>query len=143
QHPEIDIHFTIGGRYPELQAQIEELRQKLEFIDEREVSFEEAADAWYELVYLPSVQILRQSGLIEAFPGRTEADLFAWMSLHREKLRETYGDFENLSGLAQSLMETYKEKPATRMTRRVRSLFGGTELPRLEGLDDDATDEEE
>lgn len=143
QHPDIDIHFTIGGRYPELQAQIEELRQKLEFIDEREVSFEEAADAWYELVYLPSVQILRQSGLIEAFPGRTEADLFAWMSLHREKLRETYGDFENLSSLAQSLMETYKEKPATRMTRRVRSLFGGTELPRLEGLDDGAMDEEE
>jgi hypothetical protein len=145
RYPEYDIRFTAGGRYPELQAQIEDLRQKLELIDEQEVSFEEAADAWYELVYLPSVQIIRESGLLAAFPGRTEADLFAWMSLHRAQLREAYGDFEDLAGLARSLMITYREKPIARVSRQVRRLLGSDELPPLAGLEVETTtaDEEE
>ncbi len=143
RHPEADIRFTIGGRYPEFQAQIEELRQKLELIDEREVSFEEAADAWYELIYLPGVQIIRDSGLLEAFPGRTEADLFAWMSLHRERLRVTYGDFENLADLAQALIKNYREKPVARMSRRVRRLLGSSDLPQLAGMEAGSIDEEE
>lgn len=134
--PSYNIRFTTSGRYPELQAQIEELRQKLEMIDEREVSFEEAADFWYELVYLPGTQVIRDSGLMEAFPGRTEADLFAWMSLHRERLRETYGEYETLSDLAQSLMDTYREKLSARVSRQMRRLLGSDELPPLEGLDD-------
>ncbi len=143
RHPEYDIRFTAGGRYPELQAQIEELRQKLELIDEREVSFEEAADAWYELIYLPSIQIIRESGLLAAFPGRTEADLFAWMSLHRDRLREPYGEFENLADLAHSLMTTYREKPAARVSRQLRRLLGSEELPPLGGIDDEWEGEEE
>lgn len=142
QFPDYDIRFTAVGRYPELQAQIEELRQKLALIDEREASFPEAAGAWYELIYLPSVQIIRESGLLEAFPGRTEADLFAWMSLHRDRLREQYGDFRNLADLAHSLMATYREKPAARMSRQVRRLLGSGELPPLGGLDEVADEEE-
>lgn len=143
RYPDIDIQFTIGGRYPELQAQIEELRQKLSLIDEREVTFQEAAEAWYELIYLPAVQIIRESGLPAAFPGRTEADLFAWMSLHREHLRDEYGDFENLADLAQTLMRVYRERPAARVGRRVRQLLGSDELPPLAGLEPSVDDEEE
>lgn len=143
QFTDYDIRFTASGRYPELQAQIEELRQKLELIDEREVSFVEAAAAWYELIYQPSLQIIRDSGLLAAFPGRTEADLFAWMSLHRDRLREQYGDFGNLADLARSLMATYREKPAARVSRQMRRLLGSTELPPLGGLDEATADEEE
>lgn len=143
RYPDCDIRFTIGGRYPELQAQIEELRQKLSLIDEREVTFQEAAEAWYELIYLPAVQIIGESGLPAAFPGRTEADLFAWMSLHRERLREEYGDFENLADLARTLMRVYREPPAARVGRQVRRLLGSDELPPLAGLESSAVDEEE
>ncbi len=143
RYPSYDIRFTTGGRYPEIQAQIEELRQKLEFIDEREVSLEEAADAWYELIYLPAVQIINESGLLDAFPGRTEADLFAWLSIHRDRLRENYGEFENLSDLAQSLMNKYREKPMARMSRKMRHLLGGEEFPPLAGMDDFSSHEEE
>jgi len=136
-HPDYNIRFTAGGRYPELQAQIEELRQKLQLIDEREVTYQEAADLWYEMVYLPTVEVIRESGLLRSFPGRTEADLFAWMSLHRDRLREEYGDFDSLSELALRLMATYREKPAARMTRRVRRLLGNEQLPPLAGLDEE------
>ncbi len=141
--PDGEIHFTIGGRYSELQAQIEELRQKLSLIDERDVTFQEAAEAWYELIYLPSVQIIRESGLLEAFPGRTEADLFAWMSFHRERLREGYGDFENMADLARTLLRVYREKPAARVGRQVRRLLGSGELPPLAGLERSSADLDE
>lgn len=136
-----DISFTTCGRYSEFQAQIEELRLKLQGIDEREVSFPEAADAWYELVYLPTVQVIRASGLLEAFPGRTEADLFAWMSLHRDRLEERYGHFESLEQLAAILSKTYRESPGARLSRQFRRFLGSDELPPLAGLDD--LDEEE
>lgn len=138
-----DIRFTIGGRYPELLAQIEELRQKLELIDEGPVTMEEASDAWYELVYLPSIQIIRESGLLEAFPGRTEADLFAWLSLHRDRLRSAYGEYENLADLARTLMKTYRENFPSRVSRSVRRLFGSNELPPLAGFEENLMDEEE
>lgn len=143
RRPDYNIRFTVSGRYQELQAQIEELRQKLELIDERGVTFEEAADAWYELVYLPAVQIIRESGLPESFPGRTEADLFAWMSLHRDRLGERYGDFDDLPSLARALMETYREKPVARVSRQMRRLLGSNELPPLVGLEEKAADDEE
>ncbi len=133
--PDYDIRFTTGGRYPELQAQIEDLRQKLELIDEQEYTFEEAANAWYDLIYLPTVQIIRESGFLEAFSGRTEADMFAWMSLHRDNLRELYGDFDSLAALVRKLMEEYREKPVARAKRKVKRMLGSGELPPLAGLE--------
>jgi hypothetical protein len=135
------IHFTTCGRYSEFQAQIEDLRQKLQEIDERDVTFQEAADAWYEIVYLPAIEVIRDSGLMDAFPGRTEADLFAWMSLHRDSLQERYGDFGDMKELAELLMETYREKPADRLSRQFRRLLGSDELPPLAAPD--GSDEEE
>lgn len=134
--PDYDIKFTTCGRYSEFQAQIEELRLKLQGIDEREIPFEEAADAWYELVYLPVVQVIRDSGLLEAFPGRTEADLFAWMSLHRSRLEEQYGQYERLEDLAAMLAKTYRESPTARLSRQFRRLLGSDELPPLAGIDE-------
>lgn len=138
--PDLDIRFTTPGRYPELQAQIEDLRQKLELIDEREVSFEEAASVWYEIIYLPTVQYIRESGFLEAFPGRTEADLFSWMSLHRESLREQYGAYDNLATLARILMDSFREKPVARVKRQVRRMLGSEELPPLIGFDEHLND---
>jgi hypothetical protein len=130
-----DITFTTCGRYSEFQAQIEELQLKLQAIDDREISYQEAADAWYDLVYLPAVQVIRDSGLLEAFPGRTESDLFAWMSLHRERLEEQYGHYESLEQLADRLAKLYREKTGARLSRQFRRLLGSHELPPLAGLD--------
>jgi hypothetical protein len=130
-HPDHGITFTTAGRYADLLTQIEQLRLTLEGIDEQPVSLEEAAAIWYEIVYLPGIQIIRDSGLLNAFPGRTEADLFAWMSLHRDRLLAAYGDFDSLDDLARCLTEAYQEGPAARVSRQVRRLWGGDPLPPL------------
>ena len=89
--PEHGICFTSPGRYSELLAQIEDLQSTLAIIDEHEMADDEAVLAWYEMVYLPAIQIIGESTLLDDFPGRTEADLFVWMSQHRERIEAIYG----------------------------------------------------
>ncbi|MCP4357188.1 MAG: hypothetical protein GY796_04110 [Chloroflexi bacterium] len=130
--PDHNIHFTSPGRYTELMIQIQELRQILSEIDGEEMPYQEAVAAWYEMVYLPTVQIIHESTLLVDFPGRTEADLFVWVSKYRRYLQELFGEYDNLADLAQILAERYREGSLSRLTRQVRRLLGSHELPPLD-----------
>lgn len=134
--PEHGIRFTTPGHYTDLLAQIEALREKLCDIDEEDVPYEKAVTLWYELIYLPTVQIIRDSTLLDDFPGRTEADLFIWMATHEEQLSEALGEYANLADLAALLAERYREGSLNKVTRRLRGLLGQEKLPHLEGLPD-------
>jgi hypothetical protein len=130
--PDHGIRFTTPGRYYELLAQIEELQKKLELIDEAPVSYEEAVLAWYELIYLPTVQILNETSLLHEFPGRTEADLFVWLSLMREQLAELYGNDDRLDDLARALAADYGAGRLGRLRRQVSRLLGHDAPARLD-----------
>ncbi|MCA9982905.1 MAG: hypothetical protein KDE09_00525 [Anaerolineales bacterium] len=129
-YPAHGIEFTTPGRHRELVAQIEEMRQTLSLIDDEEWSFAEAVPAWYEMVYLPTVQIIRESDLLDNFSGRTEADLFAWLSKHRQALTEQLGETSSLVELAQRLADEYGESSLQKMTRKVLGLVNA-ESPAL------------
>lgn len=128
--PEADMQFTVPGGHTELLAQIEHLRGDSDKIDGEPISDREL-ETWYTFVYLPTIQIIHESGLIENFPGRTEADLFVWLSRHRDRLGEPFCDYDNLIDLARMLVEHYRESTFARTTRQVRNLFGMDELPPL------------
>jgi len=89
--PEQDIEFTTLGCYRELECQIALLQSALSQIDERPFSCHEAATYWYDMIYTSVVQIIQQQGILESFPGRTEADLFVWIMKHQRELSEAYG----------------------------------------------------
>jgi hypothetical protein len=77
--PEQEIVFTVPGRYMEIECQIRSVQQSLENERGEAVTYDEAAANWYREIYSPTVQEIRESGVIERFPDRTEADLFIWM----------------------------------------------------------------
>lgn len=141
--PDHNIRFTSPGRYTELTAQIHNLQQILEQIDGEPMDWETAVDAWYEMVYLPTVQIIQDSTLLADFPGRTEADLFVWLSQHRERLHERYGTHDNLADLAQFLAGEYRETGLPRLTRQVRRMLGVETLPPLQEAAGSTNSEEE
>ena len=134
-YPEHDLRFTTPGQYDELLAQIEDLRRKLALIDGEEMPYDESVCAWYEMIYLPTLQIIHDSTLMNDFPGRTETDLFVWLSQHREPLREQYGDYDNLADLATLLAKHYKEGTLQKAARQVRRLLGQDTLPPLAAAD--------
>ena len=57
----------------------------------RDISEEEALAHWYDTVYLPIVQVIRESGILEEFPGKTEGDLYLWVLDHQHYLAENEG----------------------------------------------------
>lgn len=57
----------------------------------RDISEKEAVEHWYDTVYLPIVTIIRQSGLLEDFPDKTEGDLYLWTLDHQHYLYKEEG----------------------------------------------------
>jgi len=86
--PEAEIHFTVPGRYPELEYQIALYQTVLTQIDGYEIPYDEAVTAWYDMIYTTACQICRERGVLDRFPGRTEADLFIWVWKHSQHLNE-------------------------------------------------------
>jgi hypothetical protein len=46
---------------------------------------------WYDEAYLPVLATIREQNILRDFPGRTEADLYLWISDHQLALRQELG----------------------------------------------------
>jgi hypothetical protein len=119
--PEQRIEFTTPGRYRELEYQIALYRLALEKIDGIPVSPEEAVTAWYDMIYTLALEIIRESGIIDHFPGRTEADLFAWIWRHHHDLPEEYRG-RTLAGTIDELMKQSRRSFLRRVVAGVARL---------------------
>lgn len=88
--PDHGIEITEPGRYALILDHIsvhQYLRnQELERAGEALLTWEEAVASWYDNVYMPVVQAIRDYGVLADFPTRTEADLYLWVAYHRERL---------------------------------------------------------
>ncbi len=78
----LGIEFTRPGGFTQL---LEHIRVHRHFMhidhpDMWEISFEEAAEDWYQEVYCPIVTAIQRQNLLERFPGRTAADLYIFVS---------------------------------------------------------------
>ncbi|MCA9939217.1 MAG: hypothetical protein KC418_11265 [Anaerolineales bacterium] len=135
--PEQDIEVTTPGRFTELLAQIEDLQAQLSYIDRQEMPYAEAVAAWYDIIYLPVVQIIREAGLLVNFPERTETDLFVWLSIHRDAVIAQFGLDANssLEVMARALAHQYKEGSLDKLARHVLRLFGQEAPPPWRILD--------
>lgn len=77
------IELTEVGQYGYLIDQISEHRQSLAEVTGQAISFKAAAADWYKTIYLPFTTIIQGSQLADAFPRRTLADLYAYISFHQ------------------------------------------------------------
>lgn len=59
---------------------------------ERPFAWDEAVASWRDLIHRPMVRLIRESGVLEEFPGHTEADLYLFTMDHLGYLRERYGE---------------------------------------------------
>lgn len=89
--PGADLRATEPGSYPELLEHISVHRYFMGIDLSRPVEWEEAVEHWYDAVYLPVARAIRQHDLLDGFPGRTEADLYLFLSEHRGKLQREFG----------------------------------------------------
>lgn len=84
--PGQEVVFTEPGRYRLVEEHIIIHKYLREIVCGCEISNEEAVASWYDRVYMPIVELIHERGVLRYFPGRTEADLYAWLILHRAAL---------------------------------------------------------
>ncbi len=84
--PEIKVQFSDVGDYRRLATYIEAHGFRLSQLWRRYVSPEEVLRDWYEYSYRPIADMIREERVLDAFPDRTELDLYLWIINHREHL---------------------------------------------------------
>ena len=104
------IDLTEVGQYTHLIKQISKHQEFLELKTKKPVSFESAAKDWYKTIYRPLNDIIDQGGLIEAFPGRTIADLYTYISIHQWDNRQTRNYGSTIDRIISDNMEEFREK---------------------------------
>lgn len=87
--PQANIELTILGGYDRLLEHIAVHKYYMGLDFKRDITDEEAVTHWYDQVYLPLVEAIRKTGVMEKFPKRTETDLYLWAIDHQHYLRES------------------------------------------------------
>ena len=130
--PDADVRLTEPGRYPVLKEHIDVHRYYLGLERKAPVPYEEAVASWYDNVYLPVVEKIREMNVLREFPGRTEADLYLWIADHREALREHYGlpAPPRPKVAVATFLETHSDLPVQKVVKTLRRtismVLGGT-----------------
>ncbi len=89
--PQANLLLTFCNQYDVLRRQIETRRQILDQARDQPVGMREVVADWYDQVYLPVVELIREQGLLRNFPQRTETDLYLLFSERRADLEEALG----------------------------------------------------
>lgn len=90
--PGAQITISVPGGYDRLLEHIDVHRWYLGEHRQAEVPYDEAVTSWYDHVYLPLVEIIREQKVLEQFPGRSEADLYLWLVEKRADVRDMYAE---------------------------------------------------
>lgn len=101
------IHFTAPGRYHEMLNHILGHKYYINQGIEEEITLEEATKSWYEKLYYPVIQTVREDGLVARFNNRTEADLYIWIVKHWDDLKSKYGQDFPLDQATKEYSEIY------------------------------------
>jgi hypothetical protein len=59
--------------------------------EKREISEDEAVAHWYDTLYLPVVEVVEKSGILDGFPSKTATDLYLWVMDHLHYVRSHPG----------------------------------------------------
>lgn len=128
--PAHGIQLTNPGRYKYLLRHIEVHKYYREIECQCEISWEDAVVSWYDTVYLPLVNEIRERGILEHFPNRTEADLYAWLVYHRQGLEAEYGIGAIDDGkVVDDLEEEAKASPIQKVERAIKRKIDPDSLP--------------
>lgn len=126
-HPEQRIELTRPGSYRHLLQHIEVHQFYMGLRSRHYPSLDEAASDWYVHVYQPVVERIRKSGTLQHFPGRTEADLYLWITENRARLQMRYATRREADEAVEDFTQEHHLPRPLRWLRQVLYRF----FPRL------------
>jgi hypothetical protein len=115
--PQADLRLTVPGGCQVFETQIESHQRFLTLDQRRQVSLGEAVGDWYDEIYVPVVEVIRQRDLLVGFPGWTEADLYLALCEHRMAVEEALGVEVDLELAAANLARQSAARTQSLMAR--------------------------
>jgi nucleotide-binding universal stress UspA family protein len=121
--PGIELKLTIPGQYPILSEHISTHRYLMGLELKRPVRYREAIIHWYEKVYLPVVRIILARRILDDFPGRTETDLYMWITEHQWTLKKSLGWNIDYNAAAIDLTDHFSQRPIRVILHKAQDLI--------------------
>jgi nucleotide-binding universal stress UspA family protein len=109
--PEANLSVTVPGQYEVVEEHIAVHRYFMGIEQQRDIQEVEAASDWYDTVYLPIAQIIRDRGLLVDFPNRTELDLYLWIAEHRAAIEDEVKSQVEVNAAAEDLADQFSQRP--------------------------------
>jgi hypothetical protein len=116
--PEANIRPTLPGKYARILEHIAVHRWYMGEKRRAEVAYSEAVVSWYDTVYSPLIEVIRDQEVLKEFPGRTETDLYLWIIKHQWHLREAYGEDVPMQAAAEQFTEDYFQRNPKKKSRK-------------------------
>jgi hypothetical protein len=104
-----DLDFTTPGRYDEIYNHILVHKYFLNQHTSEEIPFSKALVSWYNEVYRPVIDIIKEQWLLFHFPGRSPSDLYVWIVKHWDFLKKKYGVY-SLAEAARDFSQKYGQR---------------------------------
>jgi len=143
--PGVDLSVTVPGQYERLLEHIQVHWYFMGIDFQRDVSYPEAVGHWYDTIYTSITEPVRERGLMRWFPGRTETDIYLWVSEYRAGLENELGGSIRPETAAQNLAiqenpginlnDTGSWRMAKMIDRYTDRLFGDILIP-ITGLEE-------
>ncbi len=118
EYPDQRIELTRPGGYHQLLQHIEVHQFYMGLRSRHYPSLAEATSNWYREVYRPVVERIRESGILQRFPGRTEADLYLWITENRARLQMHYATGREANEAVEDFAQEHRLPRFRRWLRR-------------------------
>lgn len=89
--PGVNLLLTLCDHYSVIYSQIDARHHQLKEDSQATDAYLDAVIQWYDQIYLPVVEIIREQGILHYFPERTEADLYLLFVEHKDELERALG----------------------------------------------------
>jgi len=89
--PDSELSVSVPGQYEKFLEHISVHRYYMGLDEDRPVPYEEAVIHWFDTIYTPIADLVRERGLLQDFPGRTPADLYIWLTEYQAELEQALG----------------------------------------------------
>ncbi|HUE97762.1 MAG TPA: hypothetical protein VMN99_00830 [Anaerolineales bacterium] len=123
--PEANIKVTIPDGFDRILEHIAVHRYFMGIDWKRDIAEEEAVVHWYDDVYMPVINVIRDTNILTEFPGKTEADLYLWVLDHQRYLVQAGEILQPPETAARTFVDDEVKKPA----RKTRSDKGKKRKP--------------
>ena len=117
--PDQSIKFSEPGGYARLIEHIAVHRYFMGEEEQHKIPWKDAVTDWYDTLYVPVVQIVRDHNMLQDFPHRTEADLYLWIMDHHYYLHE-HDEHVALEDAAVDFAEHYSERIDKRLLHAIK-----------------------